>query len=158
MASRPEGACRDASPAWPRIARAIRRGCGFGIVLLAASICEAASPPSRQVPVEIRRGGDDGLTARFADELEKAFLAAPDFSLSAANTPGALIVKIPTNLSWRQIGHRTRVYFEVDFSGAGRGILDFEGVLGEWWADRFRPCAAEVVTAARSYLRRKGDE
>lgn len=158
MASRPETACREASPAWPRIARVIQKGCVFGIVFLAASICEAANPPSRQVPVEIWRGGDDNLTAGFADQLNKAFLAAPDFSLSPANTPGALVVTIPTNLSWRRIGHRTRVEYAVEFSGAGRGPLVFGGVQGECWADRFRPCAAGVVTAARSYMRRNGDE
>lgn len=115
---------------------------------LATSGCATAAPfEAKPTPVEVWRGGDDGLTSRFADALEAQFLAASDFTPSTGKVPGTLIVTIPTNLSWRQIAGQTEVSYTVEFTGVssesrGRSV-------GSCIEDNLAECANHVLRDAR---------
>jgi hypothetical protein len=116
------------------------------LVLLAA--CATSPSSAKPTPVEVWRGGDDGLTSRFADALEAAFRGAPEFSLSSGKVPGTLVVTIPTNLTWRKVGDRTEVTYSVEFTGApGQPLGSSRGNCLE---DRLQDCAARVLRDARA--------
>lgn len=120
------------------------------LAMALASLAACATSPSsaKTTPVEVWRGGDDGLTSRFADALEAAFRGAPEFSLSSGKVPGTLVVTIPTNLTWGQVGERTEVTYSVEFTGAP--ALPLGSSRGSCLEDRLQECAAHVLKDART--------
>src|SRR5581483_11802229 len=68
--------------------------------------------------VEVWLGGDDGLTQRLGDALERAFDKSRDFTPSTGKKPGTLIVSVPKNVGWKEFGSRTQVRFTIDFKAA----------------------------------------
>jgi hypothetical protein len=80
------------------------------LLLFSAMVtCVMNASDGNPIPVEVWRGGDDGLTLTLADAFENAFTASPYFILSSGRKKGTLVVRIPTHVGWRQIGKRTRV-------------------------------------------------
>lgn len=90
----------------------------MAVMFIAAAEIALASPSSQRIPVELWRGGDDGLTLRLAEELENALKSSPHFVLSNGRDSHRLVVTIPGNVDWKQIGKRTRVIYKVDFTDA----------------------------------------
>lgn len=98
-------------------------------------------------PVEVWRGGDDGLTAKFADALQAKFGASTDFALSSGGKKGTLIVSIPSNVLWKQINGRTQMFFVINFMSIdGRKLGTSKGFC---WEEFISTCAAKVVSDAR---------
>jgi len=126
---------------------------GFVALLLAPTAITAcaatvSSPPVGQTPVEVWRGGDDGLTSHFADALEEAFRASSEFALSTGKVPGTLVVTIPTNLTWKQVAGRNEVTYLVQFTGAASEPLgSSSGNCGE---EQLQQCVAHVLLDARA--------
>lgn len=124
---------------------------GTAILILgsaAVSACAARSSSVGQTPVEIRRGGDDGLAVRFADALEAAFRGAPEFSLGSDKVPGTLIVTIPSNVTWKQVGDRTQVNYSIQFT-----TIDSQPVgssSGTCWEDQLQQCIDHVLEDAKA--------
>jgi hypothetical protein len=110
--------------------------------------CSTSSSSAKSTPVEVWRGGDDGLTSRFADALEVAFRGAPEFSLSAGKTPGTLVVTIPSNVAWKQVADHTEVTFSVEFTGVTAKSLGAS--QGKCTEDRLQECAAHVLKDAKA--------
>ena len=108
--------------------------------------CETAPSAAAPVPLEVWRGGDDGLTLRFADALEASFRRFPAFVLSSGKRPGTLVETIPSNVGWKQVGSRTKVIYSVEFTGTAAQPLGRSE--GSCWEDQLRVCAAQVVKAA----------
>ena len=107
--------------------------------------CAKTVHPGAPRPVQVWRGGDDGLTMRFAAALEEAFKASPLFG-GQAEESRTLVATIPTNLRWRDVGGRTRFGYHVVFSDhAKRRVGESRGVC---WEDRVSECAARVRTDA----------
>lgn len=71
---------------------------------------------STKILVEVWSGGDDGLTQRLKDSVERQFNESDDFQMSSGKKPKTLIVTIPSNVSWKQSGKRTRVFYKIDFT------------------------------------------
>ncbi len=123
----------------------------ISLILVAMAACTHAPPssvPGAPTPVEVWRGGDDGLTLRLADTLENAFRRTSDFALGTGEKPGTLIVTIPSNVTWIKIGSRTEVDCYVTFSGVSSQVLG--GSRGRCWEDDLETCADRVVRDARS--------
>ena len=112
---------------------------------LAANGASEASPATR-TPVEVWRGGDDGLTLQFAAALETAFRASTGFSTSSGKQPGTLIVTIPSALAWKEVGGRVRVSFKVTYSDVASRPLGT--AKAKCWEDDLEKCAANVVKRA----------
>jgi len=107
--------------------------------------CVHASPAV--TPVEVWRGGDDGLTVKFADALQTAFGSSSAFALSSGKKAGTLVVNIPSNLQWKEINGRTQVLYTVDFTSVdGRKLGTMKGSC---WEDSLSECAAKVTAEAR---------
>ena len=110
---------------------------------------------TKPVLVEVRSGGDDGLTLRFRDSLENAFRSSRDFSLNASNTPATLVITIPQHVNWKQAGKRTRVLYVVEFTSSENQSLGIR--KGSCWDDRLEQCAAQVVRDAQVMVRKLHD-
>ncbi len=120
----------------------------IAMTLLALAACATASPSAHTTLVEVWRGGDDGLTSRFADAIEEAFQRAPEFSLSSGKVPGTLVVTIPTSLGWTQVGERTEVTYVVEFSRVPNETL--RSSRGSCLENRLQDCVAQVLEEARA--------
>jgi len=126
--------------------------CGAIILALfiAQSTVEGAS--TRQTLVEVWSGGDDGLTLRLKDTLEKAFKSSDAFTLSSGKKPGTLIVTIPTHVAWKQVGERTKVLYTVDFASVDKQPLGSS--KGSCWDDTLTKCTSKIVKDATAAARK----
>jgi hypothetical protein len=131
----------------PALIQALRNvhlpGLGLLVVLYGCSTWPVRSLP---LLVEVRRGGDDGLTLRLADAVETAFRCSRKFILSDGRHPGALIVTIPTNVEWRRIDNRTRLTYSVEFTGKVSRRIGAR--TGACWEDELSECANQVLREA----------
>ena len=127
---------------------AARRIGAFMIVCLAFATSTIGVASAKPIPVELWRVGDDGLTLRLGDALESAFKSSPDFTLSSGKKPGTLVVTIPTNVDWKQIGGRTQVLYTVEFSSAENQNVGAS--RGSCWDDEMAKCAAQIVSDAKT--------
>jgi hypothetical protein len=130
--------------------------CARVLVIVAVSLfvapCVAEGNRTKPIPVEVRCGGDDGLTMRLRDTLENAVKLSPYFSLSSRKIPGTLVITIPTNVGWEQFGRRTRVFYSVEFASADDQHIG--KITGACWDDKLTICAAQIIKNAKVASRR----
>lgn len=103
-------------------------------------------------PVELWCGGDDTLTQGVCDAVYREFASTPGFVVDSEETPGTLIVTIPTNVDWEERGKRTRVFYKVEFTTTDDKKLGTK--KGACWHDDFRTCASQVVKHAKNAARK----
>ncbi len=109
----------------------------------------AAAPPAMAaVSVEVWRGGDDGLTNRAFDALEKAFGDAKDFSLARAGE-GVVKVEITHHLRSDAKRHVTAPYA---ISRAEAAPLVGKATCTE---TTLPVCADKILSATRTYLKNR---
>lgn len=106
----------------------------------------APADPQPPVAVEIRRGGDDGLTVRFADALETGVRGSRIFRASGPGRPARLVFEIPRSLGWTEIGSRVQVHFQVDFKSGDSRVLGTS--RGTCWETNLNVCVARVLNDA----------
>lgn len=97
------------------------------------------------VPVQVWIGGDDGLTQRLAEAVRIRFTHTAHFRLSPSVTPDTLTVTIPTHVSWKKIGRRTQVRYQLRLERDDRHLGESSGVC---WETDLDACAAQVVETA----------
>lgn len=115
--------------------------------LLIAVACGSRSVFASPIPVEVWRGGDDGLTIKLVEALKIAVRASPDFTLSTGERPGSLIVTIPTNVHWKQVDGRIQVLYKVEFTSTdGRKLGNG---AGSCWDSALSNCAAHILADAK---------
>jgi hypothetical protein len=107
-----------------------------------------ASPALAATPVELWKGGDDGLTNHAYDVLEKAFGGATDFSL-ARSGEGVLKVAITNHL---RSDTTFRVTAPYEISRAGAAPLVGEATCTE---TTLPVCADKILSATRTYLKNR---
>lgn len=96
---------------------------------------------------ELRVGGDDGLTQRFADAIRRAIEFSEDFALPRAHQ-GQLIMTIPTHLSWQEDQGKLNFEYLVLFTDRdSRNLGTSTGTCGE---SDMETCSASVVSDARA--------
>ena len=108
---------------------------------------------SKSVPVEVWRGGDDGLTIKLSEAVETALKASGKFSLSRGKKPGTLLITFPHSVIGQPDGNRVSVGFEVTFSTADNRVLG--EVKSGCHEDELTVCVDEIVetaTAAAEWL------
>jgi hypothetical protein len=132
-----------------------------GLLILVAAVfiapfTQTAAADHTPTLVEVWKGGDDGLTNKLSDTIETAFRSASDFHLSNGKMPGTLMVTIPSNVRWKKVGQRTKVFYDVKFSSVdGR---DIGASKGSCWDDSFGTCATRIVKDARIVSRKMSIE
>ena len=113
------------------------------------SIPENPQPQSAQkTPVEVRANGDDGLTQRLQDSIVNEFRESAEFEITQGKLPGTLIVTIPTNVSWEQVGRQTKLLYQVSFSERNQRNLGVS--TGSCWESNLAKCAANIVADAKT--------
>ncbi|MGC2636518.1 MAG: hypothetical protein WA294_05025, partial [Acidobacteriaceae bacterium] len=83
--------------------------------LIAPCISKAQSPAAQKRVVDVRCNGDDGLTSRLCEAIQRALRAQPDLVMEDATHHETLIVQIPTNVSWKSDGQGMQVFSAVKF-------------------------------------------
>jgi hypothetical protein len=112
-----------------------------------------ATPVKKQTTlIEVWSVGDAALTVKLRDELETAFKSSSDFQLSSGNKPGTLVVTIPTNVGWKHVGKRTRVFYKAEFSLTNNEHLG--QIKGRCWQDELASCATQIINRARIVARK----
>ena len=126
----------------------------YAVTILALFIVFSAleASPTGKTMVEVWSGGDDGLTLRLRASLEKAFKSSPEFVLTNGKKPGTLIVTIPTNVEWKQVGKRTKVLYKVEFASVDNQPLG--GSNGSCWDDALTKCSDKIVKDAAAAVRK----
>ena len=109
-----------------------------------------ADLPAKPIPVAVLCNGDDGLTARLCDDVKQDFSKLPDFTLKIAHEKHILIVRIPTNVSWKKVNGRTKVLYKVEFSL--KDDHDLGDNDGSCWEHSLNDCALQVVSKTRRAL------
>jgi len=112
-----------------------------------SSIMLAKSSWEMPIPVEVWCGGDDGLTLTLRDAMENAFKSSPDFQLNSGKKPGTLVVTIPSNVKWKQIGGRTQILYSVEFTSIQDQKLGSS--TGSCWDDKVASCALKILKDAK---------
>jgi hypothetical protein len=131
------------------------------LLALSAAItgCTKAEPPTPVEPpspiavespspiaVEIQRGGDDGLTLRFADALRTALRRSRIFTLSSRERPAKLIFDIPRSLRWTEIDDRVQARFQVEFKRGDSRVVGTS--TGTCWETNLDVCVERVISDA----------
>ena len=99
----------------------------FAAVIVSVFCTRSAAAPGPTL-IEFCHAGDDGLSQRLADEVDKALSRSSDFIVSSGRKPSTLIVTIPTNVDWKQIDKQTRAFYKVEFSSTdGRNLGSYKG-------------------------------
>ena len=123
----------------------------IGILMLATTsvaTAQTAQKAAKQTLVEFWHVGDDMLSQRLTVETERAFGQSTDFKPSSGKRPGTLIVTVPHNVRFDQVGNRRKALFTVEFTSvAGRKLGERSGSC---WADDMAKCAAFIVKEAKS--------
>jgi hypothetical protein len=122
------------------------------VVSLVLAMCGAKADGAKPTLVEVWCVGDDGLTQRLRDALENALKLSPDFSLSSGKKPGTLVVTIPTNVGWKQVGKRMQVLYAVEFASVDNQNIGTN--TGSCWDDMLSKCAAQIVKDAKIAARK----
>ena len=101
-------------------------------------------------PVEVWCGGDDGLTSRLRDASEQAFNIASDLPLATKNRHAVYKVVIPTNVDWKQVGSRTKVFYKIEvLKMDDKRVGTFKGSC---WDSDIRRCGTQIVDGTRKLL------
>jgi len=106
----------------------------------------------RKTPVELWCVGDDGFSRRLRQAFFDAFESSPDFYLQEENKPGNLIVTIPENVGWKEVGKRTKITYIVEFSTSDERV--FMTRKGWCWHEEYAKCANQILKDAKVAARK----
>jgi hypothetical protein len=118
------------------------------LVVGLCAVSSAAQTP--RVPVQVQRGGDDGLTVRLSEAIGEAFRSSSRFSIADENAKVPLKIRIPTNVNWTAVGGRTRVNYSITFSRGGS--IKSGQSAGFCFEDELQRCAAHVLADAAKFI------
>jgi hypothetical protein len=107
---------------------------------------EAASPKSTKTLVEVSCGGDDNLTRGVCIAVENALESSAHFDWNTADKKGALVVIIPTNVDWKELNQRTRVFYKVEFTSSEDKKISKH--KGSCWENDLATCGRQIVKEA----------
>lgn len=113
-------------------------------VCVLAMLLIAASEPTM---IEVRTGGDDGLTQRLADQVRTTFAAAPGYT--ADTSAKRLVITIPTHVQWREIHGDTKITYRVEIASGSKSIRR----SGSCWEANMTLCANQILKAAAALQR-----
>src|SRR6185369_5232890 len=111
-----------------------------------------ATGEQRKTPVELWWVGDDVFSKGMCQAFFAAFESSPDFNLQERNKLGNLIVTIPQNVGWKEVGKRTRVTYVVEFSTSDERV--FMTRKGWCWHEEYAKCASLILKEAKVAARK----
>lgn len=111
-----------------------------------------ATSEQRKTPVELWCVGDDVFSKGMCQAFFAAFESSPDFNLQERNKLGNLIVTIPQNVGWKEVGKRTKVTYIVEFSTSDERV--FMTRKGWCWHEEYAKCASLILKEAKVAARK----
>jgi hypothetical protein len=122
--------------------------------VLGLTVWPSEAAPAKPTTVIVLANGDDGLTQRLRDAIEGALKSSGAFTLSVGPVqPGTLVVKIPTNVPWKQVGGRTKVLYTVRFEQLDGHVIGKSE--GSCWEGSLNTCATRIVKDAKTAPRER---
>ena len=127
----------------------------FVAFMTTATIGVAQDKPASAIATEYAWTGDDGLTQRFREALERALEASRDFDVRRAGAREKLRLSIPSNLYGAEIGGRLNFQYVVIFTNQDSKYLGVS--IGSCWAERaeIASCAGTVLHDATEAWKRR---
>jgi hypothetical protein len=125
------------------------------IILVSVFPIERNNPEirnQRKPPVELWCTGDDLWSQRMCQAFFAAFESSPDFDLQQENKSGNLIVSIPENVGWREVGKRMKISYVVEFSTSDDRV--FMTRKGSCWHEEYAKCANQILKEAKVAARK----
>ena len=122
------------------------------VSLLATEQKNPHTGKQRKTPVELWCVGDDVFSKGMCQAFFAAFESSPDFKLQEENKLGNLIVKIPENVGWKEIGKRTKITYVVEFSTSDERV--FMTRKGWCWHEEYAKCASLILKEAKVAARK----
>jgi|ERR1043165_697316 hypothetical protein len=124
------------------------------VLICLVPVFQKESSPVKQTPtlVEVWCGGDDNLTQGVCRALDREVASTPEFISSYGEKPGTLIVRIPTNVNWKENREGTTVFYIVEFkSTTGKKLATKKGSCSE---NDLKTCATQIVRQAKIAARK----
>ena len=106
----------------------------------------------KKTPVELWCVGDDVFSKAMCQAFFAAFKSSPDFNLQEEHKLGNLIVTIPENVGWKEVGKRTKITYVVEFSRADNQV--FMTRKGWCWHKEYGKCAVQILKDAKVAARK----
>ena len=122
----------------------------FTAIALGLTVAAVPVASNEPISIEIRTGGDDGLTQQLRTAIEERLRSSGRFVLGpASSNPDVLRMAIPNHVEWERVRNRTRVRYQLEFSRGGGAFGFFRGTC---WEDEMAVCARQALFAATSAL------
>ena len=122
------------------------------VSLLATEQKNPHTGKQRKTPVELWCVGDDVFSKGMCQAFFAAFESSPDFNLQEENKLGNLIVTIPENVGWKEVGKRTKITYVVEFSTSDERV--FMTRKGWCWHEEYAKCASLILKEAKFAARK----
>ncbi len=122
------------------------------VSLLPAQQRNPAAGKQEKTPVELWCVGDDLFSQGMCKAFFAAFESTPAFDLQDENKPRNLIVTIPENVGWKEVGKRTKITYIVEFSTSDDRV--FMTRKGWCWHEEYAKCANQILKDAKVAARK----
>jgi hypothetical protein len=123
-------------------------------LLLTAFVClPQVLAAKEKIPVIVLANGDDGLTLGLKQQLKRVFQSSSDFLVTEKNSHGTLLVRIETNLHWKQVGDREFAQYSIEILDSTEKRIG--GSVGECRTDQLVECALQTLRDTRMVLSTK---
>ena len=108
------------------------------------SVQASAMPPNERVSVAIRLVGDDGLSLKFGEALDRAVARDDILRNSKDDVSAQLSIESDENVRWDELSGRVVIIYTI-FFGSGRS----DPIAGVCWENDIAKCARDIVRLAR---------
>lgn len=116
------------------------------LTLLATPLHTLAQERKPTTSTELWVTGDDGLTQRFAQALTTSLSKSKVLSAPTSNNNDGLVLTIPSNLYWQEVGGNTNFQYVVIFTDRSSKYLGIS--IGACWENGMSWCADTAVGEA----------
>ena len=100
-----------------------------------------------KIPVIVLANGDDGLTLRLEQQLKRGFQSSSDFLVTEKSNHRTLLVRIETNLHWKQVGDKRFAQYSVEILNSTEKRIGES--FGGCWTDQLDECALQTLRDTR---------
>jgi len=122
------------------------------VSLLPSDQKNPATDKYTKTPLELWCIGDDVFSKGMCQAFFAAFESSPDFNLQEKNKLGNLIITIPENVGWKEVGKRTKVTYVVEFSTSDERVFMIR--KGWCWHEEYAKCASLILKEAKVAARK----
>jgi hypothetical protein len=133
---------------------------------LGARLFATSGDASTPIPVEFWHVGDDALSQKLAETVERAIRRSPEFRLTPISPGRKLVVFIMSNVKWEMVGKKTKAMYAVQFLWLNETsnvpelehryeqAKEISKQRGSCWDNALPICAAQIMSGAKEAARK----